>query len=176
MSRQKDWVTFSSDSGSFTVKLPNTPRKRTKFTVSSEELETVRELIDFRCAKKVSYYNLQASAKTIITNNRLSIVEIDVSGCELTESDFERSVDESFMSNLTELPLSDKRVKVNGLSGREITYKRGLKVYNRSLAVNAGERILLLHYYRMEGSLAEEEKIFRTFNPKCLGCKAKVVK
>ena len=172
---EEEWITFSSDSGSFTVELPYIPRKIVKFAVSNEELETVRELIDFRCAKKVSYYNLQAYAKTIITNNRLSIVEIDVSGCELTESDFERDVNESFMSNLTELPLSDKKVKVNGLNGREITYKRGLKVYNRSLAVNAGGRIFLLHYYRMEGSLAEEERIFKTFRLKYLKRELKIL-
>ena len=185
MVEQKDeWIKFSSPEGRFTVELPETPKQKTVVSKlrEGEETEDALAIFKFRCTRSITAYTLRSMYGTRF--NRLMIMEADVSRCERQKDDFVLDMfrfailfgsDESATAALSEGKLTDVKLNKNGLQVRDFILTRGSEIRSRVLAVDAGKRIFVFIYDREEGSLKEEERIFKTFRLKYLKRELKIL-
>jgi hypothetical protein len=162
---KEKWTTFRPIDKSFTVELPESPKLETRIATLDRENETDINLYLLRCTKSVTSYSLPSLKEP--NHHRISIFVTDVSRCKRKKNEFYDEINGlfSFIGGDNRKALSDKMVKVNGLHGREIIYKNGSEIYGRTLAVDAGNKIIFLTYNRINGDLSEEERILRTFKP-----------
>lgn len=163
---KNEWITFSPLDKSFTVELPKSPKHEKKIAKVKRNKDTEIALRLFKCTKSLNSYFLPALSKP--KYNRIVIWEIDVSNCERSKSDLDIDLFGFLIVVAGDhyIKLSDKTININGMSGREIIYKNGSEIYARTLALDADKRIFVVTYDRINGDLAEEERIFRTFKPK----------
>ena len=179
--KQKDeWIEFSSPEGRFTVELPKMPEQKTRVARLPEGEENEGILFIFRCTKSITAYTLRSMYGTEFS--RLAIMEVDVSKCKRQKGDFVLDMfrfailfgsDESAIA-LAEGKLTDVKLNKNGLQVRDLILTRGSEI-RRVLAIDAGKRIFVVLYYREEGSLEEEERIFNTFRLKYLKRELKIL-
>jgi hypothetical protein len=165
---KEKWITFSPIDKSFTIEFPEFPKEETKVATLDPENETDINLYALRCTKSVSMFSLPSLSES--NHSRISVSVTDVSRCHRKKNEFYDEINGlfSFIGGDSRKALSDKPVKINGLRGREIIYKNGSEIYGRTLAVDAGNKIIFLTYNRINGDLSEEERVFRTFKPKIL--------
>ena len=161
----KGWILFTAPDASFTVELPELPKQEAKDAVGDRSNETDISLGFFRCTKFVQTFMLSSRLKP--DSSRVAISVTDISGCRRKRSEFDKEISLLFsiIGGSHKEILSDKQMKVNGLSAREMIYKNGSEIYSRTIAIDGGTRIFVLTYDRLGGDLSEEERIFRTFNP-----------
>lgn len=170
---KNEWIIFSPLSKSFTIRLPELPAVETISTPLGLDNKKGGELSFFKCTKSINYYRLHSIFGS--GHDRLLIREINVSECARKESDFEPEATAflTYIAGNISTFHRDKLITINGMVGREILYHSGSyytkdsKIYNRILVINAGNRIFIMTYYREEGTVGEEEDIFRSFQPKC---------
>ncbi len=158
-----DWIVFRSPSQSFSIRLPQSP-----ITVGAESGKISDELKLFWCAKPVAHYSLPSIFAS--DRARLLIREIDVGGCSLKKGAFAAEVT-SFLEGIAGPAARfhrDQLIHNDGFEGREVlypsgrNYRPGSKIYNRILAVHSEDRLLIVLYFRQEGTIGEEEDIFRS--------------
>lgn len=159
---QSGWRVYSPPNKSFTVELPREPRRTNKLDPTSSDEESF-----FECTKSVDAYELQLRPKS--PEYAFVIGVFDVSACQRKPETFNEEVEGlvAVIGGDNKRLLSDSKVNVDGLSGREFMYENG-DLHGRVLIVNAGKRIYFLTYTTdIPGGTSSPEatRMFKTFHP-----------
>lgn len=161
---QSGWRVYSPPDKSFTVELPQEPRRVNKIDPTSSDEESF-----FECTKSVDAYELQLNPKS--PEYAFVIGVFDVSACQRRPETFNKEVENlvAVIGGDNKRLIKDEKVKVNGLPGREFIYENG-DLHGRVLIVNAGKRIYMLTYTNdTSGAItsAETTRMFSSFRPAC---------
>lgn len=159
-------IVFSPPDKSFTVELPATPEHSN--TIDPNDPGDDKGL--FKCSKSLDSYILPADSETPKTDkftNRFIIGSFNVSGCQHSNSSFNKETEElaTFLGGDNKTVIKNSKVYVKRLSARDLIYYNG--GYGRILMINANKRIFMLIYFTDKDNPSEvAERIFRTFQPR----------
>jgi hypothetical protein len=159
---QLNWRVYSPPDKSFTVELPQEPRRTNKMDPTSND-----EASFFECTKSVDAYEIQLKPQS--PEYAFVIGVFNVSGCQRKAETFNKEVKGlvAVIGGDDKRLIKDKQVKVNGLPGREFIYENG-ELYGRVLVVNAGKRIYMVTYTNDASGTttsAETTRMFSSFRP-----------
>ncbi len=161
---QSTWRVYSPPDKSFTVELPQEPRRTNKIDPTGTD---ENEKSFFECTKSVDAYELQLKPQS--PEYSFVIGVFDVSGCQRKLETFNKEVKGlvAIIGGDDKQLIKDEQLKVHGLPGREFIYQNG-DLYGRVLVVNAGKRIYMLTYTNDASGTttsAETTRMFSSFRP-----------
>ncbi len=170
---ESEWITYLSPFATFSIRVSEHLEYERSTLKNASTTFGVNELAFSKCAKSIDYYYLRSQFKG--DRDRLILRDIDVSACREKSEDLIQSESAFVTSIIGNAKIHSDRIgNLLGLYSRDILFESGKyypgtkdsPIYNKLRLVNAGGRLLILIYYREEGTVSEETSLFQFFRPR----------